>query len=259
MSGAVQDRRRINGPARSVEPIYTATPLDTSLAKGRSDGRGLDHMRPIYAKAGPIASTAQTTGSASGSAFYEQGSIRISCAVYGPRSGRKTNARRAHFECDFQYAPFACNSRTHTQTDEHEISLFLSNTVGPAIRLDSYPKSSIDAYVTVIESDGKMATLAAAINCISLALADAGIEMYDTVAACSMGLRGSQWVVDCTQAEEAECSMLVAYMPSVDEVTGVLQNGKTSLEMHEQAVQACTNVCVRVYAVICRALQASLE
>ncbi|KAJ2163806.1 3'-5'-exoribonuclease [Coemansia sp. RSA 551] len=258
MSGAVNDRRRINGPARSVEPIYTATVLD-SVAKGRSDGRGLDHMRPIYAKAGPI-SDAQTTASASGSAFYEQGSIRISCAVYGPRSARKPNARRAHFVCDFQYAPFACSKRSPTQsTDEHETSLWLSNTVGPAIRLEMYPKSSIDAYVTVIESDGKMPTLAATINCISLALADAGIEMYDTVAACSMGLRDSQWIVDCTHQENAECSVLVAYMPSVDEVTGVLQTGKTTLEVHEQGVQLCTNVCVRVYAVICRALQASVE
>ncbi|KAJ2501838.1 3'-5'-exoribonuclease [Coemansia sp. RSA 1972] len=253
MSSAVNDRRRINGPLRSVEPIYTKP--EATLANERSDGRGLDHMRPIYAKAG--SSNAQTTASASGSAFYEQGSIRISCAVYGPRSARKPNARRAHFACSFQYAPFA-RSRSQTQ-DEHETSLWLSNTVGPAIRLDSYPKSTIDAFVTVIESDGKMATLAATINCISLALADAGIEMYDTVAACSLGLRDSQWLVDCTQTEDAECSVLVAYMPSVDEVTGVLQTGKTTLDVHEQGVQLCTNVCVRVYAVICRALQASVE
>jgi len=55
----------------------------------------------------------------------------------------------------------------------------------PAVRLNLYPKSSIDIYITVIENDGTTACLAAAITCASIALTDAGIQMYDLVAAAS--------------------------------------------------------------------------
>ncbi|KAJ2356415.1 3'-5'-exoribonuclease [Coemansia sp. RSA 2618] len=269
MSANAMDRRRINGPPRSVEPIYTAEGSTDPFADGRKDSRALDQVRPIYMKTGPL--SAQTTdlslssaAAASGSAFYEQGNIRISCAVYGPRQGRKSNARMGSFDCDFRYAPFSCSwkKRSHIRgADEKEISLMLEHAISPAIRLEAYPKASIDAFVTVIESDGKAATIAAAINCISAALADAGIELYDSVAACSMGLWKSQWIADCSQAEEdaTSCSMLIAYMPSADEVTYILQHGKTSPEQTDQAVQTCTNMCARVYAVICRGLQASLE
>ncbi|KAJ2740072.1 3'-5'-exoribonuclease [Coemansia sp. BCRC 34301] len=167
------------------------------------------------------------------------------------------------FDCDFKYAPFSCSwKRSHIKTsDEKEIALMLEQSVAPAIRLEAYPKASIDAFVTVIESDGKAATIAAAINCISAALADAGIELYDSVAACSMALHGDQWVSDCSQAEESAsaCSLLVARMPSADEVTYLLQHGKTTPEQTQQAIQTCVNDCTRVYAVICRYLQATLE
>lgn len=56
----------------------------------------------------------------------------------------------------------------------------------PAIRLDLVPKSSIDVYVNVLENDGTSSSLAAAISAASVALADAGIEMYDQVAASSI-------------------------------------------------------------------------
>jgi hypothetical protein len=51
--------------------------------------------------------------------------------------------------------------------------------------LELYPKSFIDVFITVLESDGFMATIAAAMNGASIALADAGIEMKDLCAVTS--------------------------------------------------------------------------
>lgn len=267
------DRKRINGPARSVEPIYKSdTPKQPLFNNGsRKDRRSLDQIRPIFIKTGSLSTPASAityTGGrlsdASGSAYFEQGNIRISCAIYGPRQGRKTNARMGSFDCDFKYAPFSCSWKRHSHikgADEKEIALMLEQAIAPAIRLEAYPKSTIDAFVTVIESDGKAATISAAINCISAALADASIELYDSVAASSMALNGdSQWVADCSQEEEdaASCSLLVARMPSADEVTYLLQQGKTTPDQTEQTIQTCSNMCTRVYAVICRYLQSSL-
>ncbi|KAI9502994.1 3'-5'-exoribonuclease [Coemansia spiralis] len=266
MSANIFDRRRVNGPPRSVEPLYTDEgDVKPFTNGGRADGRSLDQLRPIFIKTGPLAVQPTFSPTApSGSAYYEQGKIRISCAVYGPRQGRKSNPRMGSFDCDFQYAPFSCSwkRRPHIKgADEKEIALILEQAMAPAIRLEAYPKACIDAFVTVIESDGKFATISAAINCISAALADAGIELYDIVAACSMSLNASQWVSDCNQAEEdvSQCSLFVSRMPSADEITYLLQQGKTMPDQTDRAVQTCSNSCARVYAVLSRYLQASME
>ncbi|KAJ2860102.1 3'-5'-exoribonuclease [Coemansia erecta] len=266
MTTNIYDRRRVNGPPRSVEPVYADASEPTAFPHGtRMDGRTLDQLRPIFIKTGPLVAQQTFSSTApSGSAYYEQGKVRVSCAIYGPRQGRKSNPRMGSFDCDFQYAPFSCSwkKRSHIKgADEKEIAQLLEQAIAPAIRLEAYPKACIDAFVTVIESDGKFATISAAINCISAALADAGIELYDTVAACSMASDGSRWVSDCSQTEEdaARCSLLVARMPSADEITYLLQNGKSTLDQTEQAVQICSNSCARVYAAISRYLQSSMD
>ncbi|ORX73706.1 ribosomal protein S5 domain 2-like protein [Linderina pennispora] len=227
MAANIQDRK-------AVEPLSVAEPVEP-FANGRLDGRALDQVRPIFMKTGSLDSQTSTQASPSGSAYYEQGKIRISCAVYGPRQGRKSNAKMGIFSCDFKYTPFSCSWRkSHIKSsDEKEIALILEQAVAPAIRLELYPKACVDAFITVIESDGKAATIAAAINCISAALVDAGIEL------------GSS---DCTQIEE----------DTPDEVAYILQHGKTKLEQTEEGFQACVNACTKVYAVICRYLQGSV-
>lgn len=51
-------------------------------------------------------------------------------------------------------------------------------------------KSVVDVRVMVLQADG--GELAVATTCASMALADAGIELYDLVTACSVGYRGTQ-------------------------------------------------------------------
>jgi len=51
------------------------------------------------------------------------------------------------------------------------------------VRLEAFPKSEVDVFVIVLQDAG--AALAAAITAASLALADAAVEMYDLVTACS--------------------------------------------------------------------------
>ena len=63
---------------------------------------------------------------------------------------------------------------------EKEFSRLLEQALGPAI-LFNLPQSFIDIYVTVLEADGIASSLALAITCASMALIDAGVEMYDIV------------------------------------------------------------------------------
>ena len=53
-----------------------------------------------------------------------------------------------------------------------------------AVQRHTFPKSNVDVYCLVLECGGSDA--AVAITAASLALADAGIEMYDLVSACSV-------------------------------------------------------------------------
>jgi exosome complex component MTR3 len=132
---------------------------------------------------------------------------------------------------------------------EKEFSQILVQALTPAIRLDLLPKSSIDVYVNVLENDGTSSCLAAAISAASVALADAGIEMYDQVAASSIvsttGVENTirlqllihniqayvqdKIVMDPSAVEEEneDGSLVVSYMPSLNEVTHILQTGNT--------------------------------
>lgn len=96
-------------------------------------------------------------------------------------------ADRGQLECDFKFSPFACEKRRGYRKDaqEREFTTILQQCLAPAIRLELFPKSTIDVFVNVVQNDGTMACLAAAVTCASMALADAGIEMFDLVAGCS--------------------------------------------------------------------------
>lgn len=65
-------------------------------------------------------------------------------------------------------------------------SQYLCGALTPAVLLEALPKSVVDVFVNVIESDGTASSLACAVTCASLALASAGIEMQDLVAGCSL-------------------------------------------------------------------------
>lgn len=67
---------------------------------------------------------------------------------------------------------------------EKELSATLQRTFQGAVCLGSYPKATIEVFVTVLESGGD--DVGVVISAASLALADAGIELMDTVAACSV-------------------------------------------------------------------------
>ena len=54
-----------------------------------------------------------------------------------------------------------------------------------SVRLELLPKSTIDIFLMVIESDGPEACIAAGIVAASTALADAGVEMFALVSSCS--------------------------------------------------------------------------
>lgn len=111
-------------------------------------------------------------------------------------------------------------------------------------------------FVTVLQADGTAACLAAAITCASVALADAGIEMLDLVAASSASFINSRIYLDSSTEEESaqNASMMVSYMPSLDETTHTIMNGELDVGAVTRGTEQIMDACSKVYAVMNAAL-----
>lgn len=112
----------------------------------------------------------------------------------------------------------------------------------------------------MLESDGTSSCLAAAIVASSIALADAGIEMLDQVTACSSVFAQDQILMDGTEREESQKdgSLVLSFMPSLNEVTHILQIGQSDSVMTSKAVEQCIDGCSKIYSVMSNALLKSL-
>ncbi|KAG0363938.1 hypothetical protein BGZ54_007956 [Gamsiella multidivaricata] len=257
------DRKRVPGPELSVAPLVEY-PLDhkrwTPQDETRHDPkRQLEDMRPIYLKTGLISQ-------ANGSAYIELEKTKLACGVYGPRPAKRTGvfSGKGTLNCEIKFATFSCAKRRSN-----------IRALTPAVRLDLLPKSAIDVFITVLESDGWGSCLAAAITAASAALAHAGIEMLDLVAGCSASyiqtgsisssgstsIGAPQIFMDADLEEEKyeQGAIVLAYMPSLNEVTHVLQSGKAEGSIISQSVEHCVESCNKIYAVMHHALLESIN
>jgi exosome complex component MTR3 len=95
-------------------------------------------------------------------------------------------SQKGKLVCELKFCPNSVRGeRKKYQQDkeERELSIMLTQSLEHSVILDKFPKSVIDIYVLVLESDGSV--LSASISCASLAIVSAGIECFDLVAACS--------------------------------------------------------------------------
>ncbi|KAG0344584.1 hypothetical protein BG004_004345 [Podila humilis] len=280
------DRKRVPGPELSVAPLVEY-PADRTCWTPQKDhrhnaARQPEDMRPIHLKTGLI-------NQANGSAYIELEKTKIACGVYGPRPVKKVGqgfSGLGILNCEIKFATFSCAKRRTNVRDPQEknLSLIITQALTPAVRLDMLPKSAIDVYITVLESDGLSSCLSAAITAASVALAHAGIEMLDLVAACSASYiptvpsitssDGSivtsasasssstppQIFMDADLEEEKheQGSIVLAYMPSRNEVTHVLQSGKAEGAIISQSVEYCVEACNKIHAVMNHALLESV-
>ncbi|KAJ3128763.1 hypothetical protein HK098_003529 [Nowakowskiella sp. JEL0407] len=257
------DRKRVFGPESSVVPLKFDSPTPNFSSSTRPDNRAFDEVRSLYLSTGIV-------NQANGSAFFESGNVKVVCAVYGPRqSSSRTFENKGTLNCDFKFAPFALpgKRRGYAKDDqEKDLSTQLTTAISPSIRLSQYPKSSIDIFVQVIESDGISACFSGAVNAATLALADAGIEMTDCVVAASVGIFKSGLRLDCTAEEEISQigSVVLGYMPSLNEVTHILFNGEVSSsslmeKISEQAVELGVDAASKIHSVVNDALIRSAQ
>ncbi|CAH1772772.1 unnamed protein product [Owenia fusiformis] len=267
------DNRRLWTPEETIPPEFITkyrptTELVNQNGK-RRDGREANQHRPTYLKAGAISQ-------AKGSAYIEMADTKVIAAVYGPREVMKREdfTMSGQVKCVFKFATFSCKTRQkHIEDDrEKELSMTILEALKPAIRLDKFPKARLEIFITVLQDGGS--ALAAAITCGSVAVADAGMEMYDVVIGCSLRQIGERSLIDPTTDEESHRSlsqsdeksnetsqamMTVALMPSINQVSSIIQKGELSIDGAKQALKQCLDTARKLHPVIKQCLNKAVE
>ena len=211
----------------------------------RTDGRRWDELRPLKMEVGVVKN-------ADGSALIEWGKNKIMAAVYGPKEMHPKHlelADRAFLKCRYHMAPFSVDERKNPAPSrrEIEISKVIREALQPALFLEDYPRTAIQVYVEVLQSDG--GSRVAGITASSLALADAGINMRDLVVGCAVGKVDGKIVLDLNDTEDKEGSgdLPYAFMPNLNQVTLLQMDGLFTFDEFKEALELAKVGGMKVY------------
>jgi exosome complex component RRP41 len=211
----------------------------------RLDGRRIDELRPIKIDVG-------TLRNADGSAYIQFGKNKIVAAVYGPKEVHPKHSAlpdKSVLRCRYHMSPFSTEERKNPAPSrrEIEISKVIREALEPALMLEDYPRTAIDVFVEVLQSDG--GSRCAGISAASVALADAGINMRDLVSACAAGKVAGQIVLDVDDIEdkEGQADLPIALMPMSNQVTLLQLDGQLNDQEFTKAFNFALEGCKRVY------------
>lgn len=224
---------------------------------------------------------------AAGSAYVEFDATKVMCGVYGPRQGSKTASAattdRGRLDVDVRLAAFATpgerGAANRAGDAERDFAGLLQRALEGAVMAETFPKTSVDVYVTVLEASG--AEFPAACAAASAALADAGVAMLDLVAACAVarvptkkslpgdakggdamnGAPGGAFalLLDPTAEEEekADGGVVVAATGRAGEATQLVATGRWDGDQLDEAIQLAASGCARVDEAIRDVLRAA--
>lgn len=189
---------------------------------------------------------------ADGSAYIEWGKNKIMAAVYGPKEVHPKHqvlADRALLRSRYHMAPFSVDERKNPAPSrrEIEISKVIREALEPAVIVEDYPRTAIEVWVEVLQSDG--GSRVAGITAASLALADAGINMRDMVVGCSCGLIGETVVADLDDTEDKEGNgdMPVAILPNLGLVSLLQVDGIYTRANFQKAFELAIDKGMQIY------------
>ena len=183
----------------------------------RLDGRSPDELRPLKIEA-------RVLNDADGSAYVEWGKNKVLAGVYGPSEcipRHDQSLYRAVIKCRYAMAPFS-GAEEHGRSGPNRRSKELSKVIKEAfenvIITENFPKTQIQIYLEVLQSDG--GTRCAALTAAAVALADAGIPMKDLVCAVAVGKIEGKMVLDLGKEEDnfGESDTAIAFSPRTGEL-----------------------------------------
>lgn len=222
----------------------------------RADGRKMDELRPMEAKAGIIKR-------ADGSAYFKIGNTLAYAAVYGPRNlypKFKQDPRKGILRVNYNMLPFSGHGervRPGGNRRSKELSLVIEKALMPVLNLEDFPNSVIDIFIEFPQTDA--GTRCAGICAASIAIADAGIAMKDLVAAVSVGRVQNSVLVDLNYDEEAYeppvADMPVAMLCRTKEISLLQMDGEITEEQVNEGLELAKKACDKIREVQVKALK----
>ncbi|BGP09038.1 3'-5'-exoribonuclease [Rhodotorula toruloides] len=254
------DRRKFTAPdgASALKYRQDSSPAARVPSSSRRDGRLAAQVRPIFLQPGLVTEAA-------GSAYIEAGRTKVLCAVYGPKPTPPSAPfnPKARLNVEIKFAPFASGVRRFVpgkDTEATGLAAVLQQSLLPSLLLETLPKSQIDLFVTVLESDGWDNDLSIGVTAASVALAEAGIPMRGLVTACSAALlpapNSKSAILDPTRDEARDSSAFVslACMPALGTVTNIRLSGAVEPDALTDTLAKAHEVCTLLHGVAKQAL-----
>jgi exosome complex component MTR3 len=139
------------------------------------------------------------------------------------------------FTSSFPSESFCANPSLADQLQDTEpaaLSTLLTQLLLPSLHLHLLPKSSVDVYLLVLESDTLPSVLSAGLTVASAAIADAGIAMGALGVGAVISGEKDGLRVDPTKQEEqdGDAILTVGIMPALDRVTNLWLTGETDVD-----------------------------
>ncbi|MBU0456902.1 MAG: exosome complex exonuclease Rrp41 [Nanoarchaeota archaeon] len=224
--------------------------------KKRLDGREIEELRPMEAKAGVIKN-------AKGSASFKIGKTWAIAAVYGPREifpRFLADPTKGILRCHYTMMPFSGSGeriRPGKSRRAQEISMVMENALEPVVDLSAFPNSVVDVFVELPQTDA--GTRCAAISAASIALADAGIPMKDMVSSVAMGQVDGTVIADLNYGEESYPAIVsdipVAMLHNSKEISLLQMDGEITKDDLIKAMELAKVATEKVYELQKKALK----
>ncbi|XP_013418239.1 exosome complex component RRP41 [Lingula anatina] len=224
----------------------------------RIDGRRPHELRRIQCRMGVF-------GQAEGSAYVEQGNTKVLAAVYGPHEIRGSRGKmqpdKVLINCQYSMATFSTGERKRRPRGDRksqEMTKHLQQTFEAAVLTHLYPRSQIDIFVEVLQSDG--GNYCASVNAATLAIIDAGIPMKDYVCACSASYIEDNPVVDINYLEESSGSaeLIMAMLPKSEQIVLLQMNSRLHEDNLSKVMDMATQGCKDVHSILDTAVREHL-
>ncbi|CCG82671.1 protein of unknown function [Taphrina deformans PYCC 5710] len=204
------DRRRNNGPQDSYLPQFDAPDVAVAVDGAKSDADGTEDLPSVFLRTAIVASS-------NGSCFYERGETKILSTVHGPRPATTTTTVTTTGRGGG--GPGTARLSVSVTRQDGSSDRGLADCVSTAIEAGlvgtRYPKSEIAIVVRVVQEQeqgvgkGVGEVVVGCIVAASLALADAGIQLFDLVSAATVA----------RSLDGVDVGLVIGYLPNRQEVT----------------------------------------
>jgi exosome complex component MTR3 len=234
------ERKTYKLPSKPTKEILTKEGI-------RKDKRNTTQFRNVFLRCG-------MTKSARGSAYVELNNTKVMCTVYGPFSVTNEFIEEGRIECEFQTTNFASKEKKEISK---EYSTYMTEALESSVILEKFPKSVVKIFCLVLEDDGS--SLSAAVVAGSLALANAGFELYSLVSACSIVEINEELLIDPTMEEElnATSHVVCCMMTSLNEISQLIEVGVMDSSKVIESLELCVDGCSKLHSKMEQALEMS--